>query len=147
MSRKYTGSVQPFIEDAKLRYKMELARILEKQDDIIRLNVLKDRAIKHFTGCQVTAGGHTSYPSLTVVLTKGFNITRHTMQFLDDNEGLINVLGRGDKFTTKMDSAANSYDFKWPNLFIYVYFDGGDCKRILKGVETVEKPIYEIECY
>lgn len=138
-------------DQARSSYLSKLRRIDECSAKHRRTNVLALKLEKHFPGCRVTRNyDHSTfwYNSVSLYLTKDYNITKDVMLFLEAEQEFLSFFGRNNNWESKDDQSAKSLDFSWGDQKLYVYYEGGNCTQVKVGekARVVKEDIYEIVC-
>lgn len=112
--------------------------------------VFAEKLRAYFDGCKVSPSYNNykwSPNSVSLFLTKDFNITKDVMLFIEQEEAFLNFLCP-DGFKTKDDPDNRTLDFTWDKQQLFVYHAGGNCSRVKIGQKTkvVTEDIYEIVC-
>lgn len=139
--------IKAFREEARLIFIKQLHRIQQVEPQIEALYNLSNLFAQALPDCEVRASGHTYSPTISIFLSKGYNVSKHVMECIDEYNDLCSALGKTDTYEYIIDSNSRSVDFHWDNLHIYVYIDGGNCELIPDGMETIQKPKYKVECH
>lgn len=139
--------------DEQLAYDLGIARknyqrsCKEIRDTAVKKHMsqaLAERIKKAMPGMAVTAYNN----SLTVHLTPDYNISKDWMVFMDENMEFIAMLGKGEEYKVEHNQEYGTYDYRWDEYQIDVWYGAGKCKRVKIGstTETVTTDVYEVQC-
>lgn len=134
------------------RYHSEI-KLYNKKENQIKFHIwqaLKDRTQRFFKGCSVYGCDDLSWGSdyLSVYLNNDYNIAKDVMLFLEANEPLIALIGKGE-YKFEHDQKFECYRYNYPKFKIIIYYGNGKCKKV-KIAETskvVKEAVYEVQCY
>lgn len=126
--------------------------VLEKYSGHIRMaQFLVNKAKEFFDGCRVSWNEGTKYHSISINLTKDYNVSEHVNIFIDEYQYILKHFLYSWKQEPDIvhDDNSRSMDYKYGNLSIYVYYGSGRCERVKVGTtqKTVTKDVYELRCY
>lgn len=139
--------LRPFLEDARRNYLEKVSKIKASSGRIRAIKRLVDELSECLPGCTVESRDDYANTSvITIVLVDPFSIEKDINLLLERFSEQFSEVGRGELISSTVDFACNSYDVYWPNLVMFVYFFGTTCKKVQVGTETIEKPVYRLEC-
>ena len=132
------------LKQTREKYYEEIKSIKKNIVKEYMINILKDRVNKQLPDCNTTS----SLNHLSIHLNSKHNISKDFMLFLENNEDYIKTIGKSEEYEFVHDQANRTYDYKWKDFKIWVYYGVGNCKRVKIGskTKTVTEDIYEVQC-